>query len=515
MDKLKEKILVVDDDSEVLDLIAHQTLQPAGYETRVANDINSALAEMKAFQPDLIIASLHLPGLNARDLLAALKSRDNLTPVIVTAERGQDQQVIQAFRLGATDTLRWPTYEPEVINVVERVLQQVREQKQRQIQIDELNQKNDALKGEVEELITVHRTGRKIAAVTDLPVLFTTIIQSATETCNADLGWLLIKDDKGERFILAAEINLPQSMAIHLNKPWHDGISTVAAETGRTFAAVKEALSGTMAGELGQSLMAAPILIGKQAVGLICIMRREATSFSQKDQVNLESLTDFSSIALVNAYRTHAAEDRARRLQRKADILDLSRGLQLFAIHAVTTGDLSSEKLQAELRTTITDIASLAPISKSIEQILVGLNTRIQAQFPGFDIITSIDPATSNLRISGYAGVLELVLVALIRYCKANSNPNTGLQLSVALSETNLIFSYLLTSFTKQTSELRSELFDPEKIQESGETDSTSYDINKRIILDCVGFLNGKMNIIKAEKGGLVIELLLPSEQRT
>jgi len=61
-----EKVLVVDDNSEVLDLIVNQALKTAGYETRVTNDVNGAISELSKFQPDLLIASLHLKGLNAK-----------------------------------------------------------------------------------------------------------------------------------------------------------------------------------------------------------------------------------------------------------------------------------------------------------------------------------------------------------------------------------------------------------------------------------------------------------------
>ena len=47
-------------------------------------------------------------------------------------EQGQEQDVIQAFRLGAADYLLWPARDAEVVSVVERVLQHVHEQHDRQ-----------------------------------------------------------------------------------------------------------------------------------------------------------------------------------------------------------------------------------------------------------------------------------------------------------------------------------------------------------------------------------------------
>ena len=98
------RVLVVDDDPDVLDLMARQVLQPLGYLVQTADDGGAAIQHALNFAPDLIVASLTLPGLSGKDLLVALRSQGMEVPMLVTAPEGMEAAAIQAFRLGRATT---------------------------------------------------------------------------------------------------------------------------------------------------------------------------------------------------------------------------------------------------------------------------------------------------------------------------------------------------------------------------------------------------------------------------
>ena len=100
-----ERILIVESDPDIIDLIVRQALKPLGYTVSVVGEAASAIKQAVQTPPDLMIANLNLPGLSGKDLLAALTSQGISAPLIVIAEKGQEQSVIQAFRLGAVDAL--------------------------------------------------------------------------------------------------------------------------------------------------------------------------------------------------------------------------------------------------------------------------------------------------------------------------------------------------------------------------------------------------------------------------
>jgi len=75
MNTSAERILLVESDPDITDLIAHQALQPLGYQVQVVGDVNSAITQAAQSAPDLVIADLNLPGLSGKDLLVAFNSQ--------------------------------------------------------------------------------------------------------------------------------------------------------------------------------------------------------------------------------------------------------------------------------------------------------------------------------------------------------------------------------------------------------------------------------------------------------
>ena len=171
-----ERILIVESDPDVTDLIARQALKPLGYQVATANDGASAIRQAVEFQPNVIIIALNLPGLSGKDLLVALSSQGIITPVIVLAQKGEEPDVIQAFRLGANDYLILPAREAEVVSSVERTLKQVREVRSREKLDRQLKQTNDELQRRVRELTTIFSVGRAVISITDQRVLLEKIV---------------------------------------------------------------------------------------------------------------------------------------------------------------------------------------------------------------------------------------------------------------------------------------------------------------------------------------------------
>jgi GAF domain-containing protein len=78
--------------------------------------------------------------------------------------------------------------------------------------------------------------------------------------------------------------------------------------------------------KFGRAALIAPIRVRDQPIGVICVSRKEARPFSERDQAMLEAVADYASISLVNARLFQALEARARRLQEVID--DAQAGIQ-------------------------------------------------------------------------------------------------------------------------------------------------------------------------------------------
>ena len=274
MATVRDRILIVENDPMTADIIGRQTLQAIGYQTYVVNDANSAVAKIMQLSPDVVLASLNLPGLSGKDLLVALSSQQISTPVIVMTGKGHENDVIQAFRLGAVDYLIWPAREPEIINAVERVLRQVHERRERSQLAGQLQQANQELQSRVRELTAIFGIGKAVTSVTDQSLLFEKILDGSLKITRADLGWFLLRDDNQKNFTLAAHKGLPASLASHLNQAWDDGISSLVAMSGEALSIHGDPLKRFKIASLGQSALIVPTRVQKQIIGLLVMMRK-------------------------------------------------------------------------------------------------------------------------------------------------------------------------------------------------------------------------------------------------
>ena len=306
-----EHILLVESDPDIRELIVRQALQPLGYQVQVADDASAAIMQAAKNPPDLVIVDLNLVGLSGKDLLVAFNSQGLQAPVIVIAQKGQENQVIQAFRLGGTDYLLWPARETEVVSVVERALKQVRDSRARQRLDMQLKETNQELQRSVRELTTIFAVGKAVISITDQHVLFDKIVEGMVYVADADYGWLLLRDERTRTFILTANRNLPDSWAKKTGQALDDGVSSLVALSGETLAINGDPLKRFKLSALGHSAIVVPVKIHQVVIGLLVVVRKEESAFEGKVQSLLEAVADYASISLVNKHLFRALQEGA------------------------------------------------------------------------------------------------------------------------------------------------------------------------------------------------------------
>jgi DNA-binding response OmpR family regulator len=296
-----DRILLIEDDPEISDLIARQALTPVGYFVDVVADSSAAINQALLTPPDLIIADLNLSGLRAKDLLVAFTAQGILTPVLVIASKGQEQDIIQAFRLGAADYLLWPARDAEVLAAVERVLSRVHEARDRQRLDSKLSELNQQLQRRDRELAAILNIGKAVVSINDHRILFQKIIENLMQVAEANSAWLLIRGEEKNQFLLVAQHGLPKVWAKKINTPLDDGISGLVALSGETLSISGEPLLRFRVANLGRSACVVPIKIQKEVIGTLVVLRREARPFEKREQIVLEAIADYVSISLLNA----------------------------------------------------------------------------------------------------------------------------------------------------------------------------------------------------------------------
>jgi two-component system NtrC family sensor kinase len=363
MSPANERILVVESNPSTSDLIARQTLRPMGYRVEVVRGASDAIQQAISFSPDTIIANLNLSGLSGKDLLVALSSQGIETPVIVISEKGAENDLIQAFRLGAADYLSMPIREAEVVSAVERVLAQVRSRREREHLARQLQQINNELQQRVRELTTIYSIGKAVTSITDQQALFDKLVEGAVYISEADSGWLLLRQEKSKVFLLRAQRKLPAEIATRINQPWDDGVSSLVTLSGEPLSIHGEPLKRFKISQLAQSLLVIPVKIKKEVIGLLIVSRKTPRPFGPGIQALLEAVADYASISLVNARLFQALEERARNYQQSAEIAQTKM----------------REKEEALLNSYLQLQTPLHKATETIQALLIGEDSRLNA----------------------------------------------------------------------------------------------------------------------------------------
>ena len=332
---VRDRILIVENDNVIADLIGRQALASVGYQIFIVGDASTAIAKALQWSPDLIITDINLPGLSGKDLMVALSSQGINTPLILLVAKGHEQEIIQTFRLGAADFLTTPVREAEVLSAVERVLKQVHERRDRDRLALQLQQTNQELQMRVRELTTIFSVGKAVTSVTDLNSLMDKVLEGAAKVAQADLGWFLMREDLKKPFVLVSSLNLPDSLGVNPGQAWDDGISSLVAMSGEALTIFGEPLKRFKISMLGQSALIAPIKVQRNVVGLLVVMRKQPQPFTASDQHLLDALADYASISLVNAHLFRSVDERARTLQAVAESAQMSEKITNEVIRLV------------------------------------------------------------------------------------------------------------------------------------------------------------------------------------
>lgn len=318
----RERILVVDEDPDVRNLLAEQILRPLGYSVVLAADVSVAINQALRFAPDLIIASLTLPGLSGKDLLVVLHSQGLQVPVLVTAEEGCEADAIQAFRLGASDYLVKPLRETEVVAALERAVKEVHLRNEREQLSQLLSEKNLQLSRRVRELTTLYGIGKMVTSITDHNELFDKLMEGCIYVTEADIGWMVLEEDTKNQIVLRAQRNLPEDFAVGLGKPWKDGVSSLVMISGQPLLLHGEGLKQSRLGRFCNAAILEPIVARNQSIGILCVARRHDEPFTERDQAMLSAVSDYASISLINARLFEELENRAALLSQRIEEKD-------------------------------------------------------------------------------------------------------------------------------------------------------------------------------------------------
>ena len=123
-----KRILVVDDESDVTDLVAYH-LKSKGFQVETINDPNGSIGAARSFVPDLVILDVMMPDLNGIQICRMLRADPKLkkVPVIFLTAKAEENDRIQGLELGADDYICKPFSTKELVLRVQSIIRRISE----------------------------------------------------------------------------------------------------------------------------------------------------------------------------------------------------------------------------------------------------------------------------------------------------------------------------------------------------------------------------------------------------
>jgi len=137
--KMKFKVLIVDDEKDIVDLLKYNLDKENDFEVITALNGKAALEQALENKPDLILLDIMMPEMNGFDVCKKLKNNpitSNIPVLFLTAKENEIDEII-GLELGADDYIQKPVSPRKVIARVKSVLRRVYSENDKAIKTDE------------------------------------------------------------------------------------------------------------------------------------------------------------------------------------------------------------------------------------------------------------------------------------------------------------------------------------------------------------------------------------------
>lgn len=117
---VKQKILIVDDDVNIAELISLYLTKEC-FDTLIVNDGEEAIRQFSTYQPNLILLDLMLPGIDGYEVCREIR-KNSAVPIIMLSAKGEIFDKVLGLELGADDYMIKPFDSKELVARVKAVL---------------------------------------------------------------------------------------------------------------------------------------------------------------------------------------------------------------------------------------------------------------------------------------------------------------------------------------------------------------------------------------------------------
>ena len=138
---MPEKLLIVDDEPDMLKLLSMIIREKTPYEVTTTNNPLEALDFVKKGGFDMVIADLKMPGLDGIELLDAVKRVDQDIPVVIITAYGTVESAAETIEKGGFDFITKPFRKEQILMTIDKALKWLKLQRENKMLKDQLKSK--------------------------------------------------------------------------------------------------------------------------------------------------------------------------------------------------------------------------------------------------------------------------------------------------------------------------------------------------------------------------------------
>jgi len=138
---MPEKILIVDDEPDMLKLLSMIIKEKTPYEVTTTNNPLEALELAKKGGFDLVITDLKMPGLDGMELLDAIKRVDEDIPLIIITAYGTVEAAAEAMKKGGFDFITKPFRKEHILFTIDKAMKWLKLERENRMLREQLKSK--------------------------------------------------------------------------------------------------------------------------------------------------------------------------------------------------------------------------------------------------------------------------------------------------------------------------------------------------------------------------------------